>query len=283
MKNGITLLMILFCSICNAQEYKLVWSDEFNDNGLLDTAVWNFENGFERNEEAQWYQPDNAYCKGGSLIIEARKERRNNQLFERESKNWRKKREFIEYTSASVTTAAKKEFLYGRFEVRARIPIAEGAWPAIWTLGRGLPWPSCGEIDIMEYYRIQGVPHILANAAWGKDKPYDAAWNNKKIPFSHFTNRDPKWAEKFHIWRMDWNENAIKLFLDDELLNEIPLSETVNGTIGVGTNPFQKPHYLLLNLAIGGANGGPIEEKALPMKYEIDYVRVYQNDVQKGK
>lgn len=197
MKNRITLLMILFCSICNAQVYKMVWSDEFNDNGRLDTAVWNFENGFERNEEAQWYQPDNAYCKGGSLIIEARKERRDNPLYEHDSKNWRKKREFIEYTSASVTTAVKKEFLYGRFEVRARIPLAEGAWPAIWTLGRGLPWPSCGEIDIMEYYRIQGVPHILANAAWGKDKPYDATWNSKKIPFSHFTNRDPKWPKSF--------------------------------------------------------------------------------------
>ena len=116
----------------------------------------------------QWYQPDNAVCKGGFLVIEARKERnRQNPLYIPGSNDWRKEREFIEYTSSSVTTAGKKEFLYGRFEVRARIPVAKGAWPAIWTLGSNMEWPSCGEIDIMEYYQIKGVPHILANAAWG--------------------------------------------------------------------------------------------------------------------
>ena len=75
---------------------------------------------------------------------------------------------------------------------------------------------------------------------------------------------------------MDWDETSIKLYLDDELLNEIPLNETINGKIGQGSNPFRKPMFLLLNLAIGGINGGPIDDAALPMKYEIDYVRVYQ-------
>ena len=75
---------------------------------------------------------------------------------------------------------------------------------------------------------------------------------------------------------MDWDETAVKLYLDDELLNEIPLSETINGTIGMGTNPFRKPQYLLLNLALGGINGGEIDDKGIPMRYEIDYVRVYQ-------
>lgn len=82
--------------------------------------------------------------------------------------------------------------------------------------------------------------------------------------------------DKFHIWRMDWDETAIKIYLDDELLNEILLSETVNGTIGKGTNPFRMPQYLLLNLALGGINGGEIDDKGIPMRYEIDYVRVYQ-------
>lgn len=283
MKKYIIILISFLYGICTAQEYKLVWSDEFERDGQPDTTVWNYENGFVRNEEAQWYQQDNAYCKDGKLIIEARKEHRNNPIYEHGNDNWRKKREFIGYTSASVTTAGKKEFLFGRFEVRAKIPVCGGAWPAIWTLGSGAPWPSCGEIDIMEYYRIEGVPHILANAAWGKDRPYDAEWNSKKIPFSHFTERNPEWAEMFHIWRLDWDENFIKIYLNDELLNEISLSETVNGTIGLGTNPFHKPHYLLLNLAIGGANGGKIDEKALPMKYAIDYVRVYQRDIPKEK
>lgn len=269
----------MWCCVtfASAQEWKLVWSDEFDRDGRLDTAVWNYENGFARNEEAQWYQSDNAYCKGGKLIIEARKEKkRRNPLYEAGRHDWRRKREFIEYTSSSVTTAGKKEFLYGRFEVRARIPVGGGAWPAIWLLGTGMEWPLCGEIDVMEYYRINGIPHILANACWGNDRQYDAVWNSKKIPFAHFTDGDPEWADKFHIWRMDWNETAIELYLDNELLNEIPLSETVNGSIGSGTNPFHKPQYLLLNLAVGGINGGEIDDEEMPMRYEIDYVRVYQ-------
>lgn len=259
--------------------WQLVWSDEFDTDGLLNSSVWNFEQGYARNEEAQWYQPDNAICKDGFLVIEARKEQgRKNPLYTAGSNDWRKKRELVEYTSSSVTTAGKKEFLYGRFEVRARIPVAKGAWPAIWTLGSSMEWPSCGEIDIMEYYQIKGVPHILANAAWGTDRRWHAKWDSQAVPYSHFTDKDADWASKFHIWRMDWDEEAIKLYLDDELLNEIPLKNTINGKPVEGTNPFTKPQYILLNLAVGGINGGLIDEAALPMKYEIDYVRVYQKE-----
>lgn len=262
-----------------AQEWKLLWSDEFDTEGELTPSIWNFEQGYIRNEEVQWYQPDNAYCKDGYLVIEARKEqKRKNPDYVSGSRYWRKNREFIEYTSSSVTTAGKKEFLYGRIEVRARIPVAKGAWPAIWTLGNYMEWPSCGEVDIMEYYHIKGIPHILANAAWGTDRRWHAKWDSHAIPFSYFTAKDSDWVFDFHIWRMDWDEEAIKLYLDDELLNEIPLRDTGNGSIGKGINPFTKPQYLLLNLAIGGTNGGIIDESALPMKYEIDYVRVYQQE-----
>lgn len=280
-KKIVNLMMGLSFSLCAfaQDDWQLVWSDEFDTDGSLNSSVWNFEQGYARNEEAQWYQSDNAVCKNGLLIIEARKEQnRKNPLYISGSNDWRKKREFIDYTSSSVTTAGKKEFLYGRFEIKARIPVAKGAWPAIWTLGSNMEWPSCGEIDIMEYYQIKGTPHILANAAWGTDRQWHAKWDSQATPYSHFTDKDPDWASKFHIWRMDWDEEAIKLYLDDELLNEIPLSSTRNGSIGKGTNPFTKPQYLLLNLAIGGINGGPIDEAALPMKYEIDYVRVYQKE-----
>lgn len=275
---GILLLMLCTCLDLRAQDdWKLIWSEEFNTDGPLDSCIWNYEEGYARNEEAQWYQPDNAVCEGGYLVIEARKEQnRRNPLYVAGSNDWRKKRKFVEYSSASVNTAGKKEFLYGRFEIRARIPVAKGAWPAIWTLGSGMEWPSCGEIDIMEYYQVKGVPHILANAAWGTDNQWHAKWNSRSIPYSHFTDKDPDWASKFHIWRMDWNEEAVRLYLDDELLNEILLSTTTNGSIGNGTNPFQRSQYLLLNLAVGGINGGPIDKTALPMRYEIDYVRVYQ-------
>lgn len=266
---------MMFPMYATAQEYQLVWCDEFNTDGRLDDASWNYERGFTRNRELQWYQPDNAYCFGGHLIIEARPEKRPNPMYEEGSKDWRRSREFIECTSSSVTTSKKHEFLYGRFEVRARIPVAKGAWPAIWTLGNNLPWPSCGEIDIMEFYRIDGVPHILANAAWGTERRSTAKWDTQTVPFSHFLEQNPDWASEFHIWRMDWDEEAIRLYLDDELLNETLLSETINGSPDK-SNPFKQPHYILLNLAVGGNNGGPDEADAYPMRYEIDYVRVYQ-------
>jgi beta-glucanase (GH16 family) len=257
-------------------DYQLVWSEEFNADGKVDTALWRYEHGFVRNNEAQWYQEDNAFCRDGILIIEGRHEQVANPRYEAGSRDWRRNRKTAEYTSASINTRSKKEFLYGRFEVRARIPTGGGSWPAIWTLGTKYPWPSNGEIDIMEYYRVKGVPHILANVAWGTDIPYNAKWDTGLIPFTHFTDKDPLWASKFHVWRMDWTPEAIRLYLDDELLNETLLSETINGSIGEYTNPFQQTHYILLNLAIGGNNGGTPDNTAFPMRYEIDYVRVYQ-------
>lgn len=178
--------------------------------------------------------------------------------------------------SSSLTTAGKFEFTYGRLEVRARIPVAKGAWPAIWTLGSKMEWPSCGEIDVMEFYRIQGCPVIMANAAWGADKRWEARWDSQATPLSHFLEQNPDWASEFHVWRMDWTEKAIRIYLDGELLNEIFLSETRNGILGEGKNPFMIPHCVLLNLAVGGINGGLVSYEAWPMRYEIDYVRVYQ-------
>ena len=128
-------------------------------------------------------------------------------------------------------------------------------------------------------------PLFLAAQEWtlvwsdefnGDGRPDSAVWNSKKIPYKHFSACDAEWALSFHVWRMDWDETAIRLYLDDELLNEVPLSTTVNGRIGGYTNPFHRPQYILLNLALGGDNGGIIDDAAFPMRYEIDYVRVYQ-------
>lgn len=278
MKVFVLALMLAFAGTGGAfaDDWELVWSDEFDKDGMPDTAVWNFEHGFVRNEEAQWYQPGNAYVKGGMLVIEGRKERVKNPRYVKDSRSWQLNREYAEYTSASLNTRGKREFLYGRLEVRARIPVGGGAWPAIWTLGSRQEWPSCGEIDIMECYPIDGVQRILANVAWGKDRRFDAEWRSTARPLSHFTANDKQWAGKFHVWRMDWDETSIKLYLDGELLNSVPLSETVNGSYGNHTNPFRQPQYVLLNLALGGMHGGEIDSGAMPMKYEIDYVRVYK-------
>lgn len=257
---------------------QLVWADEFDIDGRPDSGKWGYEKGFVRNHEDQWYQPNNAYVQNGMLVIEARKEDkpRKNPKYKSKKENVWPNKEFIEYTSACLISKDKFDFRYGTVEVKAKIPTASGAWPAIWLLGTDKPWPENGEIDMMEYYRIDGVPHILANACWGSDTPYKAVWDSAKIPFSKFTDRDPDWASKFHIWRMDWDTEAIRLYLDNELLNEIPLSATVNGSVGKGSNAMTNNKYLLLNLAIGGDNGGKIDDSAFPMKYEIDYIRVYQ-------
>ena len=272
-------LILLFLALplpLLAQQWKLAWSDEFNRDGRPDSTVWSYEQGFVRNHEDQWYQRDNAWQQDGLLIIEARREHRPNPAFRPGSSDWRRQRKDIDYTSACLTTHGTRTFRYGRLEVSARIPVAGGAWPAIWTLGSGMPWPSCGEIDVMEYYRINGVPHILANVAWGNDREFDAVWNTRRVPFTHFTGRDAAWAQQFHLWSMEWDEQSIRIWLDDELLNEVPLSSTVNGSIGHYDNPFHHPQYILLNLAIGGDNGGTIDDAAFPMRYEIDYVRIYE-------
>ena len=272
----ITLLLFLFSSSVSAQDWQLVWHDEFDGTGPLNTDIWHAEHGFVRNEEYQWYQEQNAYRHDGILVLEGRLDSIPNPRYQAGSRSWQRNRPFARYSSASVNTRGTYSFLYGRMEVRARIPAVCGAWPAIWTLGDKMPWPSNGEIDIMEYYQINGTPHILANAAWGNDRPNSAVWNSKRIPFSHFLEKDPDWAQKFHIWTMDWDSLAIRIYLDGELLNDISLSNTINGSIGNHMNPFHQSQYILLDLAIGGINGGEPQLDSFPLRYEIDYVRVYQ-------
>jgi beta-glucanase (GH16 family) len=153
--------------------------------------------------------------------------------------------------------------------MRARIDTRPGMWPAFWTLGTEGEWPACGEIDIMEYYRGD----LLANAAWGTQKQHEPKWSTTKKPVTSF--KDPQWSRKFHVWRMDWDRQFIKLYVDDLLLNTVALDTTVNGD-GSRKNPFRQPHYLLVNLAIGGTNGGDPEQTTFPARFEVDYIRVYQ-------
>lgn len=248
--------------------YKLVWADEFNNEGAPDSTNWKYEHGFVRNNEAQWYQQQNAACHKGILTIEAKKEHLPNPNYKEGSTNWKTNRPFIEYTSTSMNTRGLHNWQYGRFVMRARIDVSAGMWPAFWTLGIGKPWPSNGEIDIMEYYRGK----LLANIACGTSTPNKAKWYSNTHPVDSLGKN---WSSKFHIWRMDWDEQAISLYVDDILLNRQPLSELANRDDS-HFNPFMQPHYILINLAIGGDNGGDPSQTSFPRKYEIDYVRVYQ-------
>lgn len=259
----------------------LVWNDEFNTTGKPNAAYWVYETGFVRNEELQWYQSDNANCSNGVLVLEAKRERKLNPNYVAGSGDWKKNRQYAEYTSACIKSPGLVKYQFGRIEVRARINASKGAWPAIWTLGESGEWPSNGEVDIMEFYRVSDVPTILANVAWGTSTRWSAKWDSAKKPLSYFTGKDANWVAKFHTWRMDWNKDSINLYLDNELLNYTLLNQTINAAGITPQNPFLQKHYFLLNLAIGAAGGDP-SQTTFPLKYEVDYIRVYQPAITTG-
>jgi beta-glucanase (GH16 family) len=249
--------------------YQLVWADEFDVSGRPNPRNWTFEQGFIRNQELQWYQPENAWCENSLLILEARRERRLNPNHQSGSSNWVENRPYADYTSASLTTQGLHDWRYGRFEMRGRLDGRAGLWPAFWTLGIQGEWPACGEIDIMEYFR--GM--LMANAYWGSGVRWSPIGCVVKRALSQFS--EPEWMSNFHVWRLDWTRQELKLYVDDQLLNRVYLKGTVNQDSG-RKNPFHSPHYLILNLAVGGPAGGDPSMTEFPARLEVDYVRVYQ-------
>jgi beta-glucanase (GH16 family) len=263
MKTLLAGLFALLCLVANGADWKLIWSDEFDKPGLPDPAKWTNEVGFVRNNEAQYYtqrRAENARVEGGMLVIEGRKESFNNE--------GRRGPRTAEYTSASLTTEGKASWTYGRIEVRAKLPSARGTWPAIWMLGtshRQVGWPACGEIDIMEFVGHEpGVVH--ANVHMTK-------YNHARGTGKGSRTKVPTISEAFHVYALEWYPDRLEFYVDEKkyfTFNKEPGGNDVW--------PFDKPHYLLLNLAIGGAWGGAqgIDAGAFPQKYFIDYVRVYE-------
>ena len=252
-------------------DYKLVFSAEFNKDNEDLTKVWSFEEGSKiRNDEDQFYSKskENAFTKDGFLHIVARRDHLGSDG------------KTHSYTSASLTTQRSFVYCYGKVEVRAKIPTGGGMWPAIWQVGNTYTWPQNGELDIMEYYREK----IMANVAYGGTANYSPTWCSSSHPMSGFEKKNPNWRKEFHIWLLEWDYDWIRIYLDGELLNKVSVNETVNkGVDGNYQNPYRYHrdgfgHYLWLNLAIGGNNGGTIDNSLFPAEYLIDYVRVYQKE-----
>lgn len=230
-----------------------IWQDEFNGSGLPDAGRWDYEVGLVRNNERQYYtraRQENARLEDGTLVIEARRESHQG----------------AEYTSASLTSRAS--WTYGRIEVRAKLPKGRGTWPAIWTLGtniREVGWPACGEIDIMEHVGFD-PGRIHANI---HTKAYNHVQRTNKGNSLIVSKPD----EEFHVYSADWTAETIDFFVDGR--RYFSFAKEPGGS---DVWPFDKPQYLILNLAIGGTWGGQqgIDDSAFPARYVIDYVRVFR-------
>jgi len=273
----LTICVFLLMSQLNCTgEWKLVWSDEFENDGLPNEAKWNYEEGFVRNQEMHYYtraRKENSRIENGMLVIEARKENYRNPAFEPDhpEKNWMRTRQNAEFTSASLTTRERASWRYGRIEVRAKLPTGRGMWPAIWMLGTNMNkvgWPTCGEIDIME--------NVGFNPDW-----IHANIHNKKYNHMIGTGKGSKIEiskphESFHIYAIEWYKDRIDFFVDDQKY----FTFSDEGT-GNEAWPFDKEHYLILNIAVGGSWGGQkgIDPTIFPQRMVVDYVRVYQKNV----
>lgn len=261
-------------------DWELTWSDEFERSGLPDFRKWTFEEGFVRNRELQYYtkaRKENARVEKGMLVIEARKERFVNPRHDasRPDKDWQRSREHAEYTSASVTTRSKASWTHGRIEVRAKLPTGKGMWPAIWTLGDDIGkvgWPACGEIDIME--NVGFAPDSIHGNV--HTKKYNHVKRNAKG--SKIEVKNP--FESFHVYAIEWDEQKIDFFVDDRKYFTYR-----NEGSGVDAWPFDKPQYLILNIAVGGSWGGKkgVDEEIFPQRMYVDYVRVYRRAAVTGE
>lgn len=233
-----------------------VWADEFDYNGLPDNTKWGYDigGGGWGNNELQYYtnSGSNASVADGKLTITARKEVKENR----------------NYTSARLVTRGKGDFLYGRFEIKAKLPAGKGTWPAIWMLPTDWAygdWPKSGEIDIMEHVGYdQDVIHISTHT-----EAYYFKINTQKTSKKKIENA----STEYHLYRVDWTPYAIRGYIDNQLIFEF----TNEGT-GYKVWPFDKKFHLLLNIAVGGDWGGAqgMDDSIYPVSMDVDYVRVYK-------
>ncbi len=235
-------------------DYELVWSDEFSGNAV-NTNDWTFEEGYIANDELQDYKKEgNTIVSDGTLKIIAKKVNDNKQ--------------FGSYTSARIITAGKREFQYGRIEAKLKMPLGTGTWPAFWLLGSNIytvPWPRCGEIDIMEYVGYD--PHKIHGSLHAQD--YNGG--NSRTGTTTVANEG-----EWNIYGVTWSEQRIEFYVGEP--TNVYASFEPTGSKNEANWPYDQKFFVILNLAIGGQWGGQkgVDNSIFPVTYEIDYVRVYQ-------
>lgn len=233
--------------------YHLVWSDEFNGN-TVNTDNWHFETGNNGwgNHELENYtaRTQNVFESAGNLIIEARKENLDGSA----------------YTSARINTQGKRTMQYGRIDMRAKLPVSSGMWPALWMLGNNIaatPWPACGEIDIMELIGKNPM-QVVGSYHWQQANGQEGTINN-------VWNAPADFSRAFHVFSLIWEENKMQILVDDQSYVTITDQSTQ------GVYPFNAPFFLIFNVAVGGDwPGAPDNSTVFPQRMFVDYVRYFQ-------
>ncbi len=244
-----------------SQGWRLVWGDEFNYSGLPDSLRWNYDVGGHGwgNYEDQFYLAnsiENTYVKDGNLHITALK----------------KDHEHLHYTSARLTTFQRFHMQYGKIETSVKLPRGKGTWAAIWMLPESFRlnkehWPSCGEIDIMEH--VGKDPNVIHASM------HTELYNHmRRTQITHF-DTFPNVFDNFMKYGLEWTEESLKFYINDELFYEYIKGQDGRDTTNAGW-PFDKPYYLIFNIAIGGTWGGEIDNTIFPATMVVDYVRVFQ-------
>ena len=236
--------------------YQLLWSDEFSGN-TLNTQNWTFDIGNNNgwgNQELEYYTSriNNVFVSSGNLIIEADQESYQGS----------------NYTSARIKTEGIQQFTYGRIDIRAKLPVAHGMWPALWMLGSNIstvPWPGCGETDIMEL--VGSAPsQVTGSMHWQQSNATEGTYNN------NYDLSSGDFSQQFHVFSLLWQHDSVQFFEDDNLYVDGSIANVTSGTY-----PFNLPFFFIFNVAVGGDwPGAPDNTTIFPQRMFVDYVRVFE-------
>ncbi|MEI7508768.1 MAG: glycoside hydrolase family 16 protein [Flavobacterium sp.] len=254
------MLLVVSCSTNEKQTVttmnQLVMQDEFDTDGAPNSALWVYNigtgtNGWGNNE-LEYYTnlPQNVKVQDGMLKITAIKGAYMGSS----------------YTSARISTKGKFQQKYGRVEARIKMPWGKGLWPAFWMIGTNsdvVAWPQCGEIDIMEY--LGNNPTTVFGTVHGP------GYSGANAITKNYTLSNDRFDTDFHVFGIEWGENYINYYVDDVLYNQITPANASGEWV------FNRPFYIILNLAVGGnLPGSPNTETTFPQTMLVDYVRMYQ-------